>query len=224
MENLFFEITTSQTSEYSDYHHLSIVAYNMDDRGIDPHPSHAAGTVEFNWQCTHGEWRWYAGSIETDADSIAKMKGSASLANKITRTFENQWRVPAPLAIVERLRKMGAVQTVYDKRIYEHVPVTEVQPSDMERWAAEYTDRTIGVLTIWAEDEADALGRFIIMANDPEDRDHYAIKQWLTSNTRSLARRTNFTPQDAPTDLDMADPVDVINMTHIKQQLGVYRS
>jgi len=95
---------------------------------------------------------WYAGEMTVTTRDARDIKTFSKLAERLVND------VIDPRKIGARLRKLGAVQVVYDQRLSKYLPTTEVPARNLSRWIDDYklTGRAYCLVSTMAENEKEA--------------------------------------------------------------------
>ena len=103
--------------------------------------------VSFTWQSHYergGEgcgWKpWYGFHIVLEAcNSLEDLETATQLARRVLKDPERRWRDWSPEEILERLDTLKAVFVVYDCRVNDLVPASEVAPPELKAWFDDYS-------------------------------------------------------------------------------------
>ena len=110
--------------------------------------------LRFTWQRDVGEDAWYAGSLDIERARPETL----GLAQRLLRRLDGKDMSKDPMAVVGVLRRMGAVEVVYDNRFWAFTPLPEVLPPEYHAYMAWAPDGdghgNIGQVA--ARDEAEA--------------------------------------------------------------------
>jgi hypothetical protein len=129
MKNQYYRISRTSQSDYS-HLHLEIVEpckiYALDRFGP------CETSIEFRWQSHVGHGEWYGNQIHVEAKSVEAL----TRANKFIKRHCKERTIPSPAELIATLESAGIVRCVYDSRLSEFIPVTDLLPLDHVRWLA----------------------------------------------------------------------------------------
>lgn len=173
------------------YSHFYIEVFTLPYREASRGP-----TATFKWQRDPDSDGWYAAHVKIEADNAANLDEATILAKRVSRKTL-AWGCE-PEDIIERLKKMRAVEVVYDGREMRYVELAQVKPEGWHWWTDDYeamgkpSGATYGCI---AENKDDFVSRVIVTRNG---YDNEYFERWRESGYPSKCHRNK--PFDAVPD------------------------
>ena len=143
---IYYRISRSSQTDYS-HLHLEIIEPNRVvnyNSKLGP----CENSLEFRWQSHQNCGSWYGNQVHIESKGVA----GAIRATKFLKKFCGDV-IPAPEDLIAKLESAGIVRCVYDTRVSEFVPITEVKPEDHVRWLALNDNGGCYVSTVAPQDD-----------------------------------------------------------------------
>lgn len=153
------------------YSHFYIDVFTLSYREATKGP-----TATFKWQRDPDSNGWYAAHVKIEANDIYDLDKAAGLARRAGKGLLG-WNCK-PEDIIQRLKRMRAIEVVYDSREMRYVELGQVKPEGWYWWTDDYeamgkpSGATYGCI---AEDKDDFVSRVIVTRNGYDD-DYF--KRW----------------------------------------------
>jgi len=151
---IFFRAYKYSLQDSRDYEHFVLQVFHL------PYETaNQESTVTLTWQRNVqdvDDLHWYGGHVVVENDNESRFLAATKLANRLCKDLLG-WN-SKPEEFLERLRRMKAVETVYDPRFNKYVPIGEVLSDEYMMWSDdnELLGRRMIEVSVEARDEDEA--------------------------------------------------------------------
>lgn len=167
---IYYRISRTSQSDYS-HLHLEIIEPNKTLNYTNKFGP-CENAFEFRWQSHQNHGHWYGNQVNIESKRVEAVIRATKFLKKFCGDV-----IPDPADLIAKLESAGIVRCVYDTRVSEFIPVTEIKPEDHVRWLATNDSGGCYVSTVAPQhDKATAIRR---LAKELANYSTDAFEAWV---------------------------------------------